>query len=213
MSTDFIFKTVIVGNTGVGKSCLLQRYTRDQFIAYHESTIGVDFATKELKIPLNNELHTIKFQLWDTAGQEKFRSITLSYYRNCCAAVVVCDLTNRESFDSIDYWIDNIKDGCGAFLELIIIGNKSDLDGRVVSEYELKEKADKYNIKYYVTSAKKFDATNIPFNILAQDVLEKVKKNPHTVFEGVKYIRQNQEMANLMIGQKRTKKIHKCCRN
>lgn len=213
MSTDFIFKTVIVGNTGVGKSCLLQRYTRDQFIAYHESTIGVDFATKELKIPLNNELHTVKFQLWDTAGQERFRSITLSYYRNCCAAVVVCDLSNRESFDSVDYWVQNIKDGCGAFLELIIIGNKSDLDERVVNEYELKEKADKYGIKYYLTSAKKFDTTNIPFNILAQDVLIKVKKNPNMIFEGVTYKKCDQELTNFIVHNKRKKNFRKCCNN
>ena len=213
MSTDFIFKTVIVGNTGVGKSCLLHRYIRDEFIPYHESTIGVDFATKELKIPLNNELHTIKFQLWDTAGQEKFRSITLSYYRNCCAAVVVCDLTNRESFDNIDYWIDNIKDGCGDFLELIIIGNKSDLDGRVISEYELKEKADNYGIKYYITSAKKIDTSTIAFNMLAQDVLMKVKNNPNMVFEGVTYKKHNRELANLMIDHKRKKRFRKCCNN
>ena len=212
MNTDFIFKTVIVGNTGVGKSCLLQRYIRDQFIAYHESTIGVDFATKELKIPLNNELHTVKFQLWDTAGQERFRSITLSYYRNCCAAIVVCDLTNRESFDSIDYWIENIKQGCGDFLELIIIGNKFDLAEQAISEYELREKAAEHGVKYYLTSAKKFDTTNIPFNILAQDVLMKVKNNPNMLFEGVTFKQQNQKLGNLMIDQKRKKKrFQKCC--
>lgn len=213
MNTDFIFKTVIVGNTGVGKSCLLQRYIRDQFIAYHESTIGVDFATKELKIPLNNELHTVKFQLWDTAGQERFRSITLSYYRNCCAAIVVCDLTNRESFDSIDYWVENIKQGCGDFLELIIIGNKFDLAEQAISEYELREKAVEHGVKYYITSAKTLDTTNIAFNMLAQDVLIKVKKNPNMEFKGVTYTKKRQDTANLILDRRRIRRFSKCCRN
>ena len=81
-SSDYILKTVIVGNTGVGKSCLIQKYTRDQFISFHETTIGVDFATKHLRIPLFNRLYNIKLQLWDTAGQEKFKNMVRAYYRN-----------------------------------------------------------------------------------------------------------------------------------
>ena len=215
-SSDYIFKTVIVGNTGVGKSCLIQKYTRDQFIAYHETTIGVDFAIKKLKIPLFSELYNVKLQLWDTAGQEKFRAITQSYYKNCCSAVVVFDLTNRESFDAVDYWIDNIRTGCGIDTNIIIIGNKSDMDGQIINEQEILEKARSYNVKYFITSAKnELDTTSIPFNIVTQDVLLKVISNPTISYPGVK--RMADPNTNGVLSLSNTKKNKsrkaKCCRN
>ena len=211
MDSHYIFKTVIVGNTGVGKSCLLQKYTRDQFVSFHETTIGVDFATKQLKIPMNSELYNIKLQLWDTAGQEKFRSITQTYYRNCCAAVVVFDLTNKESFDSIYYWINSIKNGCGNDVNIILVGNKSDLDEQVVSDNEIKTVAFQYGLKYFITSAKELDTTSIAFNILAQDVLFRIKNEPNHNMAGIRDLtHQKNKYVNLETYKKR-KRIS-CCK-
>jgi small GTP-binding protein len=215
MESDYIFKTVIIGNTGVGKSCLLQKYTRDQFISYHETTIGVDFATKQLKIPLNGHLYNIKLQLWDTAGQEKFRSITQTYYRNCCAAIVVFDLTNRESFEKSQYWIDTIINGCGNDTTIILVGNKSDLeDDRVITEDEINEFSRQYNIKYFITSAKELDTTSIAFNILAQDVLFKIIQNPNSDLPGIRNIRRElrRDTISLSNSRKKTRKLP-CCKS
>ena len=214
-SSNYNLKTVIVGNTGVGKSCLIQKYTRDQFIPFHETTIGVDFAIKHLKIPLFSQLYNVKMQLWDTAGQEKFRAITQSYYRNCCAAVVVFDLTNIESFNSLDYWINTIREGCGLDTNIIIIGNKSDMTGHLVTEDEIRQKAIYYNVKYFLTSAKELDTTSIPFNIVAQDVLLKVTSNPYTNYPGARKIELQQKNNSFSINSERPKKIkrNKCCVN
>jgi small GTP-binding protein len=214
-SSNYNLKTVIVGNTGVGKSCLIQKYTRDQFVPFHETTIGVDFAIKHLKIPLFSKLYNVKMQLWDTAGQEKFRAITQSYYRNCCAAVVVFDLTNIESFNSIDYWINSIREGCGIDTNIIIIGNKSDMQGQLVSESNLREKAIYFNVKYFLTSAKELDTTSIPFNIVAQDVLLKVTSNPNTTYPGARKIESQQKNNGFSINFEKPKKIkrNKCCIN
>lgn len=214
-SSNYNLKTVIVGNTGVGKSCLIQKYTRDQFIPFHETTIGVDFAIKHLKIPLFSQLYNVKMQLWDTAGQEKFRAITQSYYRNCCAAVVVFDLTNIESFNSIDYWINAIREGCGLDTNIIIIGNKSDMTGHMVTEDEIRKKALYYNVKFFLTSAKELDTTSIPFNIVAQDVLLKVTSNPYTSYPGARKIESQTKNNGFSITSEKPKKIkrNKCCRN
>ncbi len=213
-SSDYILKTVIVGNTGVGKSCLIQKYTRDQFISFHETTIGVDFAIKHLRIPLFNRLYNIKLQLWDTAGQEKFRAITQSYYRNCSAAVVVFDLTNLDSFKAVDYWIKNIKEGCGYDTNIIIIGNKADMKDHVVTEEEIRQKAIYHDVKYFITSAKQLDTTSIPFNIVAQDVLMKVYSNPDINYPGVKKIALDKKNGAFSItAEKPRRRRFKCCRN
>ena len=130
----YIFKIIIIGNTGSGKSSLLLRYTRDIFNNYYEPTIGVDFGTKQIDIPYNNQHIPIKLQIWDTAGQERFSTITKSYYRNTCGVVIVFDLTNKESFNSIPKWINNIEDNCDSTVQKILIGNKSDLKGDIVVE-------------------------------------------------------------------------------
>jgi len=205
----YTFKIIIVGNTGVGKSSLLLRYTRDTFMKYHETTIGVDFATRLIDVPFNNEIVPIKLQLWDTAGQEKFRTITKSYYRNCCAAIIVFDLTNRSSFESIDYWVDSVIEGAGENTSIILIGNKSDLDNREISSDEIDAVIHKYNIKYFETSAKQLDTTSIAFNILAQDVLLRVKQSTGAQCGVVEMTSVTQES---LLPKATSKKKHKCCK-
>ena len=207
IDNKYIFKIIIIGNTGSGKSSLLLRYTRDIFNNYYEATIGVDFGTKQIDIPYNNQHIPIKLQIWDTAGQERFSTITKSYYRNTCGVVIVFDLTNKESFNSIPKWITNIEDNCDSTVQKILIGNKSDLKGNIVVEKsEIDEMCKKYGIRYFETSAMHLDSTSIAFNILSQNILESIDNK--CIPSGVKLINYNEIRPTISLTKKRRKK---CC--
>lgn len=122
---DYLFKLVIVGATGVGKSSLLVRFADDDFNETYLTTIGVDFRFRTL--PIDGKV--VKLQIWDTAGQEKFRTITSAYYKGADGIVLVYDTTNAQSFEEIDkYWIGEVEQYAEANVELLLIGNKSDME-------------------------------------------------------------------------------------
>jgi len=121
---DFLFKIVLVGDSGVGKSNLLSRFTRNTFTVDEKSTIGVEFATRI--IPMNDH-KKIKAQIWDTAGQERYRAITNAYYRGALGAILVFDVTRKTSFDNIPRWLRELRDHANKDIVLILVGNKSDL--------------------------------------------------------------------------------------
>ena len=136
---DLIFKTVIIGDSGVGKSNLLSRYLNDIFCDDQKATIGVEFGSKKLTI----EGKTIKAQIWDTAGQERYRSITNAYYKGAKGAFIVFDITCYKSFESVDKWYRELKAEGDLNIFILLIGNKSDLDDdRKVSNEEAKLKAE-----------------------------------------------------------------------
>eukprot|EP00002_Diphylleia_rotans_P013498 TRINITY_DN2639_c0_g1_i1.p1 TRINITY_DN2639_c0_g1~~TRINITY_DN2639_c0_g1_i1.p1 ORF type:complete len:138 (-),score=20.87 TRINITY_DN2639_c0_g1_i1:788-1201(-) len=124
---DCLLKFLVLGNTGVGKSCLLLRFADDTFTESHLPTLGVDFKFKSVTIADQ----IIRLQVWDTAGQERFRAITKSYYRNCVGFLLVYDVTRRDTFQSIQGWLADIKANASANYRAILIGNKTDMDGRV----------------------------------------------------------------------------------
>jgi Ras-related protein Rab-2A len=155
MTNENTFKYIIVGDSGVGKSCLMIKFINNKFNTIHDLTITVDFGIYIHKI--NND--DIKIQIWDTAGQESFRSITRSYYRGALVSIIVFDITNKKSFENIKNWyrdiIENTTDNI-----IILVGNKIDLENhRTVSFEEAMLFASSNNMKYYETSAK--DKTNI----------------------------------------------------
>jgi len=121
---DLLFKIVLVGDSGVGKSNLLSRFTRNTFTVDEKSTIGVEFATRI--IPMNDQ-KKIKAQIWDTAGQERYRAITNAYYRGALGAILVFDVTRKTSFDNIPRWLRELRDHANKDIVLILVGNKSDL--------------------------------------------------------------------------------------
>jgi small GTP-binding protein len=125
MAYDFIFKIVMVGDQAVGKSNLLLRYTKGEFDEFSKVTLGVEFASKFLKIESDQQY--VKAQIWDTAGQERFRSVTGAYYRGAVGALLVYDITSRSSFESITKWIKEVKEHADPNIVMILIGNKSDL--------------------------------------------------------------------------------------
>jgi len=146
-----LFKYIIVGDTAVGKSCLLQQFTDNRFQPVHDLTIGVEFGSKTIMIDGN----AVKLQIWDTAGQEKFRSITRSYYRGAAGCLLVYDITRRETFDHLPSWLDDCRKYASQNITIILVGNKCDMDSkRSVSKAEAEEFARTNNLSFVETSAK-----------------------------------------------------------
>lgn len=121
---DFLFKIVIIGDCGVGKTCVVQRFKAGTFIERHGNTIGVDFTMKEVTV----DNKRVKLQIWDTAGQERFRTITQSYYRSAHGVILVYDITKRSSFLSIQRWMEEVRRYTASNVVIMLIGNKCDLE-------------------------------------------------------------------------------------
>ena len=148
---DYLFKYIIIGDSAVGKTNLLLKFTKNKFIDSHQLTLAVEFGAKDVKI--KNKIYRI--QIWDTAGSERFRSITRSYYNNSVCAIVVYDIANKKSFENVSSWIEEVKDNSLKVITIILVGNKIDLiKEREDSTEEGKEFADKNNITFFETSAK-----------------------------------------------------------
>jgi small GTP-binding protein len=142
---DVLYKVILVGDPAVGKTNILSRFTKDEFLEDTRSTVGVEFSTKLFEVGD----HKIKVNIWDTAGQERFRSITLSYYKGSKGAIIVFDVSRRETFDHIDKWHKDITQNTEENISIIIVGNKCDLENRNVSTEEAKDKA-KHLSKIYL---------------------------------------------------------------
>jgi Ras-related protein Rab-1A len=146
---DYLFKLLLIGDSGVGKSSMLIRFTDDTYSEAFISTIGVDFKIKTIGL----EGKIIKLQIWDTAGQERFRTITSSYYRGAHGIIIVFDLTDIDSFENVQQWLLEINRYSYKNICKILVGNKSDLfEKRMVNEGQ--DYADSLNIPYIETSAK-----------------------------------------------------------
>ena len=149
-SSNYLIKFVIVGDAAVGKSNLLLRFTNRKFREQYQSTICVEFNSSEITI--DNELY--RLQIWDTQGQENFRSITLSYYKNSACALLVYDITKRNSFENITSWIEDCKKNAPKTVLMVLVGNKCDLEkNREVTEEEGREFAEKNGMLFFETSA------------------------------------------------------------
>jgi len=154
--TDYLFKVVLVGDSGVGKSNLLSRFTRNDFNMDSKATIGVEFSTRALTVEDKN----IKAQVWDTAGQEKFRAITSAYYRGAVGALLVYDITRQSTFDHLERWLNELRGHVAKNCVVMLVGNKCDLEPmRVISVEQGTEWAKKLNIQFLETSA--LDKTNV----------------------------------------------------
>lgn len=153
---DYLFKIVLIGDSGVGKSNILSRFTRNEFCLESKSTIGVEFATRTLQV----EGKTVKAQIWDTAGQERYRAITSAYYRGAVGALLVYDITKRQTFDNVQRWLRELRDHADSNIVIMMAGNKSDLNHlRAVPGDDGQALAEKEGLSFLETSA--LDATNI----------------------------------------------------
>ena len=177
-----IFKTLIIGDTNVGKSNLLLRYVKNDFSVDMKSTVGVEFGSKILKILGIN----IKAQIWDTAGQERYRSMTSSYFKWSKGVLIVYDITNQSSFESVDRWINEFRMKSDENSSIIIVGNKNDLEEeRKVTKEEGEEKAKKFNLGFFETSAKDGKNVDDAFKCLFEKVVENyIKKKEKSEKKG-----------------------------
>eukprot|EP01006_Ploeotia_vitrea_P038562 TRINITY_DN66249_c4_g12_i1.p1 TRINITY_DN66249_c4_g12~~TRINITY_DN66249_c4_g12_i1.p1 ORF type:complete len:224 (-),score=102.98 TRINITY_DN66249_c4_g12_i1:163-834(-) len=147
---DFLFKVVLIGDSGVGKSNLLSRFTRNEFNLESKSTIGVEFATKSISV----DNKTIKAQIWDTAGQERYRAITSAYYRGAVGALLVYDISKRISYDNVPRWLKELRDHADENIVVTLVGNKKDLRHmRQVQTDEAKSFCEQQNLFFIETSA------------------------------------------------------------
>ncbi|GAB5588664.1 Ras-related protein Rab-2A [Umbelopsis nana] len=169
---DYIIKYVIIGDTGVGKSCLLLQFTDKRFQPAHDLTIGVEFGTRFVTV----DGKQIKLQIWDTAGQESFRSITRSYYRGAAGALLVYDITRRETFDHLATWLEDVRKHANPNTSIMVLGNKSDLDSkRQVTREEAERWAKENDLFYLETSAKAANNVEEAFVKTTEDIYNKIK--------------------------------------
>lgn len=129
--SDYLFKLLLIGDSGVGKSCLLLRFADDTYTESYISTIGVDFKIRTIEL----DKKTIKLQIWDTAGQERFRTITSSYYRGAHGIIVVYDCTDQDSFNNVKQWLEEIDRYACDNVNKLLVGNKCDLTAKKVVDY------------------------------------------------------------------------------
>jgi Ras-related protein Rab-1A len=183
---DYVFKIIIIGNAGTGKTSLLSRLCNNIFIDTYISTIGIDFKTKVFDI----DGYNVKLQIWDTAGQEKFKSIVSNYYRNINGIIVVFDLSDIKSFININNWMNERDKFCVANTSTIIVGTKSDIKKSELITYEMiSEICIKYKASYIETSSKNNFNIDEAFILLCKKIIEKneyVKKTHFIIHENDK---------------------------
>uniref|UniRef100_A0A914XNS6 Ras-related protein Rab-8A n=1 Tax=Plectus sambesii TaxID=2011161 RepID=A0A914XNS6_9BILA len=171
---DYLFKLLLIGDSGVGKTCLLFRFSEDSFNNSFISTIGIDFKIRTIEL----DGKKIKLQIWDTAGQERFRTITTAYYRGAMGILLVYDITNERSFENIKNWIRNIEEHASSDVERMVLGNKCDVeDRRQVSRERGEQMAIEYGTKFMETSAKANINVEDAFFTLARDIKSKTERN------------------------------------
>ncbi|KAI4300149.1 hypothetical protein L6164_033559 [Bauhinia variegata] len=181
---DYLIKLLLIGDSGVGKSCLLLRFSDGSFTTSFITTIGIDFKIRTIEL----DGKRIKLQIWDTAGQERFRTITTAYYRGAMGILLVYDVTDESSFNNIRNWIRNIEQHASDNVNKILVGNKADMDEskRAVPTSKGQALADEYGIKFFETSAKTNLNVEEVFFSIARDIKQRLadtdsKAEPQTI--------------------------------
>ena len=204
-----IFKIILVGDSGVGKTNILSRYVNNTFSESTKSTVGVELGCKIEEI---NDTR-VKIQIWDTAGQERYKSITKSYYKGAKGALIVYDISRKESFLNVDKWIGDLKEFGEADLCILLVGNKCDLDNiRQVSIDEVSKKAEQYKIGFCETSALRSKNVDFAFKELIKLVSEKACNKDDKYGNKTNVISTGVSLDTKIIAEeKRPKKSNSCC--
>ncbi len=171
---DYLFKILLIGDTAVGKSSLLVRFTEDIFTDTYMSTIGVDFKVRTIKL----DEKTIKLQIWDTAGQERFRNITSSYYRGANGVMIIYNVNNQKTFNNARYWLDEVAKYADPNINKLLVGNKADNPSMREVEYNRgREFADSQKISFVETSAKNANNVNRAFLTIIAEMKDRLGTN------------------------------------
>lgn len=214
---DLLFKLIIVGDTGIGKSCMILRFVDGKFTALHDMTIGVEFGSKTINI----DDKKIKLQLWDTAGQEQFRSITRSYYKNCSGVVLCYDSTNRISFNNVTKWLAEINHECRYNPQIILVATKCDLVNRREVKYdEGKKFADENGMLFIETSAKDSSQVEKCFTDLAATIYSRFLEMQKTTnfstaeieYQGIKIGNSLYSPSNAIVVDNNKQSSSRCCK-
>ena len=207
---NYLFKYIIIGDPSVGKSNLLMKFANNKFTEDYQSTIGVEFGAKNIR--LNDKVYRI--QIWDTAGQENFRSITRAYFKKCVCAMVVYDITSKESFEHIQNWIDDVHEQSPKTVLIVLIGNKIDLEERrVISTDEGNDFATQNGLIFMETSAKSGVGVKEIFEKTAQEIAKKMEENYYDLNSdncGITKGKTNSNI-NLKDKEKKIKDKKGCC--
>ena len=180
---DLIYKIILVGDSGVGKTNILTRYINNEFSFSTQSTVGVEFSGKMIK----KDGKAIKLQIWDTAGEERYKSITNAYYKGSKGALVVYDISKRTTFENVNKWIDELKLKGSEDIIIMLVGNKSDLeDKREVQIEEVENKSKLYKIAFCETSAMNGKNIEQVFDSLTDEIMKSVEKAKATELKNIK---------------------------
>ena len=189
-----LYKILLLGDSTVGKTCFLLRYVDDSFLDLHMATIGLDYRLKTLIL---EEQKIVKVQLWDTAGQDKFRAITRNYYKGASGIILIFDVTNVKSYENIKKWINEIKEEISEKVKIVLIGNKIDnVQERKIGKEQGDKLASEIGVKFFETSAKTGEGIN-------ESVFFLVKK----IFENDPEVKNKYQGRNLKMYNKK----RKCC--
>ena len=205
-SYDYLFKVVLIGDSGVGKSNLLSRFTRNEFSLESKSTIGVEFATRSLDV----DGKTVKAQIWDTAGQERYRAITSAYYRGAVGALLVYDMTKHDSYEDAAKWLKELRDHADANIVIMLVGNKSDLEHlRVVQTSDAAKYAEHEGLSFIETSA--LESTNVEsaFQNILTEIYRLMNKKQMQEGSAKQSVASKGEKISITSGEDKKKK--KCC--
>ena len=204
---NYLLKFIIIGDAAVGKSNLLVRYTSGQFKEEYQLTIGVEFGSNNVIISDN----TYRIQIWDTAGQENFRSITRSYYKNTACAIIVYEISNKKSFENISSWIEECKNTAPKSILMVLVGNKCDLDNREVTEEEGREFAEKNGMLFFETSAKTGKNVEELFKQSVKVIEQKIKENYYDLENDSCGIKKGNEEINVVLETNLENDKKTCC--
>ncbi|XP_035529159.1 ras-related protein Rab-25-like [Morone saxatilis] len=199
---NFVFKVVLIGESGVGKSNLLSRFTKNEFTHDSRTTIGVEFSTRTVQL----SGFTIKAQIWDTAGLERYRAITSAYYRGAVGALLVYDITKHLTYESVERWLKELYDHADPHIVVMLVGNKTDLESeRSVPTEEAQGFAEKNGLLFLETSA--LNSTNVEaaFNNVLAEIQRKVSSK--------EVVRGSISAVSLNSRAENTEEQKPCCRN
>ena len=200
---DYKIKIIVVGDSGVGKTNLINRFASDKFDTNSKATIGVEFVYKTLKI--NKEV--IKVEVWDTAGQERYRAITSSYYKGAKGAIIVYDITNEDSFNNVESWMNEVTKKGKTDMQFLLVGNKKDLiNDRKVTGQKGIDKAKELNMNLFEASALEKTNVNEAFNYLVKEIYLNIRKEKNINTNNDEKIEQGGIALNT-----NKKKRKKCC--
>ena len=203
---DVLFKIVLIGDSFVGKTNIMSKYLMNEFHEDSKATVGVEFGAKKFDI----EGKSVKAQIWDTAGQERYKSITTTYYKGAKGALVVYDITRKETFDSVDRWISEVLNSGDKNMTMLLIGNKCDLDNqRQVTKEQGEEKAKAFKVAFLETSASSGENLDVAFEMIMKEVYSKCKNE----LDGEDRMEEMQIGKEIDLTKEKKVDNKKCCEN